>query len=151
MTFKVFFDICDRKSEEYLGRITIQINEDMKLHPSVKNFILLILGTEGRSYKRIILDYHCYLMGGLVTPVFVPSEGESRRVDRWETKRGDVYQMYPDHKDARYSEFAITFNKLSIDSPKLGSVINLSDLDFLENVKSKNILLRVFDCGIIIE
>ena len=106
---KIFFDLCNENSEDYIGRIKIKINED-------KN----------------------YPDGGLVTPVFLPPMHERRLVDEWMANTGDVYQRYPHLNDSRYSVFVITSYKLSVPFPKLGSVVSdLHILEYLRSKKSR--------------
>ena len=121
----------------------------MKSHTSMRNFLSLIQGSRGRSYKGIILYDKNNPDGGLVKPVFLPSMHERRLVDEWMANTGDVYQRYPHLNDSRYSVFVITSYKLSVPFPKLGSVV--SDLHILEYLRSKKSRLRVFDCGILID
>ena len=146
---RVFIDICHKGDGEYLGRIRIQLNEDIKSHPAMRNFLSLIQGSRGSSYKGVDFGTGRNSFGG-VNPVILPSKDENRHVDEWKTNLGDIMQCNPDCNDANYSRIQIMFNKISTTSPKLGSVIK-SDLKFLQELKSKNPPLKVSDCGIMID
>ena len=146
---KIFFDLCNENSGEYIGRIKIKINEDMKSHTSMRNFLSLIQGSHVRSYKGIIFNDKNYSNGGLVTPVFLPSMHERRLVDEWVANIGDVFQRFPHFNDSRYSVFVITSYKLLVPFPKLGSVV--SDLHIFEYLRSNKSKLSIFDCGILID
>ena len=148
---RVFFEFYNGNNGEYLGKINIKLNEDIMSHPSMRNFLSLIQGSRGSSYKGVLFDWwYGNPIGGRVKPVILPSKNKNRHVDKWETNLGDIIQRYPDYYDANYSQIEIMFDKYSTNSPKLGSVIK-SDLKFLQQLKSKKLPLKVSDCGIMID
>ena len=146
---KVFIDFCDLETEEYLGRIRIKLNEDIKSYSSMRNFLSLIQGSLGSSYKGVDFQRGGNPYGGDIDPVILPSKDENRFVDEWESDLGDIIQLNPMDDDGLYSEIMIVFGKCSLTEPKLGSIIE-SDLKFIKDLESKNPLLKVFDCGIIV-
>ena len=126
----------------------IKLNEEIALHPARRNFVALMQGNSGKSYKGITFSLlntngGSYFRSESLPPVILPIQGEKREVEKWSTSAGDVSQK-PPMNDFSYAGFDISLDIFWSNSPKLGEVF-YEDLQLLKDIKND---VKVFDCGV---
>ena len=125
----------------------MRLSDHPASHPSRRNFLALVQGIYGSSYKGIHLNFvkeNLFYKGGCIPPVILPYKEEVREVAEWHSKIGDVNQAPPMNDDS-YSRFNICLNVFRLNSPKLGEIYP-DDLKILQDCEKD---LVIADCGVI--
>ena len=131
----------------------MNLNEETQPLSANENFLSLIQGKTGRSFKKSMIG-KIYDNGGYpvfgssfgIEPDILPTKEEKRIVKKWSVKYGDIYQKQT-NVDQNFSDFIIHLENtnLTTNCPKLGTIVK--NVHILSSYKK----YRCIDCGIITE
>ena len=133
---------------DFVERIKLNVNEDTRSLAANRNFLSLVQGNAGRSFRGYCFGYcrdQTIINWGCPPVINVPSEREKIKVSKWSVKYVDIYQSVEDENYFAFSVFVINLRNenRSTTQPKLGSIVN--KIEILE----PGFLYKLIDCGII--